>query len=392
MNLSALLRAWRRRLSNQRAQVDRSTDEWRSVARTWEALARSDPLWAVLSEPDKRGRRWELEAFLTTGEAFIETVLGRASSVGTQPNRGLAVDFGCGVGRLSRALSYRFDKVIGIDVSETMLRIAHDLNNDRPNLSFILNQRDDLVCLPDASADMACSHITLQHMKPAAAERYIGELFRITRPGGLVFFQVPAHLLLAEVAPGSLSADDCRAELVIRSAPKVLAPGSLVDLIVQVRNTGAGDWRVPLHVGNHWRDLEGNVVTFDDGRSPLPFLKCGESAEIALTIAAPVQAGRYRLEVDVVLDGVRWFADVGSPTASLPISVAAGAQQVEARLPQAITANIDSIYVAAPPFEMHGVPRRRVEEIASASGMRLIHCDDYRSDWQSYEYYFEKRK
>ena len=60
--------------------------------------------------------------------------------------------------------------------------------------------------------------------------------------------------------------------------------------------------------------------------------------------------------------------------------------------PPAIAADIDSIYVAAPPFEMHGVPRRRVEEIASASGMRLIHCDDFPSDWQSYEYYSEKRK
>ena len=119
--------------------------------------------------------------------------------------------------------------MIGIDVSETMLRIARDLNNDRPTLSFILNQRDDLACLPDASADMACSHITLQHMKPVLAERYIGELFRITRPGGLVFFQLPAHLLLAEIAPGNLPADHCRAELVIRSAPEVLAPGSVVD-------------------------------------------------------------------------------------------------------------------------------------------------------------------
>jgi SAM-dependent methyltransferase len=393
MNLSAFLRAWGRRFSKQSRQLAASTEEWRSVAHTWEALARNDPLWAVLSEPDKRGRKWDLQAFLATGEEFIDTVLGRATSVGIRPGHGLAVDFGCGVGRLSRALSYRFDKVIGIDVSETMVRIAGELNEDRPNLSFVLNERDDLRCLSSASVDVACSHITLQHMKPALAERYIGELFRITRPGGLVFFQVPDHRFLAEDARTSLSAEDCRAELAVRSAPEVLAPGTVGDVIVQVRNASAADWRVPLNVGNHWRDRGGQIVTFDDGRSSIPALNSGDSAEISLTIAAPTQTGLYRLEVDVVQEGVRWFADVGSPTASVSISVDAGGRQSNARLPHAIASNIDPVYVAAtPPFEMHGVPRRRVEEIASTCGMRLLHCDDYRSDWQSYEYYFEKQR
>lgn len=101
-----------------------STDDWRPVARTWEAHARSDPLWAVFSEPGKRGRKWDVDAFLETGEEFIDKTLRRAAAVGARVHHGMAVNFGCGVGRLSRALSYRFDKVAGIDISETMIRIA----------------------------------------------------------------------------------------------------------------------------------------------------------------------------------------------------------------------------------------------------------------------------
>jgi hypothetical protein len=273
-----------------------------------------------------------------------------------------------------------------------MVRIAGELNRDRAGLSFILNQRDDLGCVPDACADVVCSYITLQHVKPALAERYNGELFRIARPGGLVFFQVPSHLISAEGAAGELSPEDCQAELQIRSAPERLMAGLGGDLIVQVRNVGAGNWRVPLFLGNHWRDLDGKVVTFYDGRSSVPPLARGDSAEITLAVAAPMQAGTYQLEVDVVQEGVRWFADEGSATSSMPIRVEAGApEEFGAHLPQAIVANIDPIYAAAPAFEMHGVPRRRVEAIAAASGMRLLLCDDHRTAWMSYGYYFEKQ-
>lgn len=393
MSLPALLRSWRSRFLGSRSVAAGSNEEWRSVERTWEALARSDPLWAVLSEPGKRARKWDVTAFLATGEELVELFLRRAEGAGARLNRGVAVDFGCGVARLSRALSYRFDKVIGIDVSETMIKIARELNRDRSGLSFILNQRDDLRCLPDACADVVCSYITLQHMKPMLAERYIGEFFRIVRPGGLVFFQVPSHLISAEDPAGYLSPEDCRAELFIRSAPERLTAGLAGDLIVQVRNVGAGDWRVPLSIGNHWRDLDGNVVIFDDRRSSISPLNRGDLAEIALTITAPAQAGTYWLEVDVVQEGVRWFADEGSATNSVSISVEAAApEESEAHLPHAIVANIDPIYVAAPAFEMHGVPRRRVEEIASASGMRLLLCDGHRTEWLSYGYYFEKQR
>ena len=44
----------------------------RAERREWEELAELDPLWAVLSEPDRKGGRWDLDAFLATGEVEVE--------------------------------------------------------------------------------------------------------------------------------------------------------------------------------------------------------------------------------------------------------------------------------------------------------------------------------
>lgn len=378
------------RLLGSRKQPRVSTEEWRSVARTWEDLARSDPLWAVLSEPDKRARQWNADAFFETGEELVEKILSRAETAGARVKYGLAVDFGCGVGRLSRALARRFDKVIGIDVSETMVRIARELNKEHAGLSFLLNQRDDLRSLPDAFADFVCSHITLQHLRPAIAECYIRDLFRIARPGGYVYFQLPSHLIAPDVET-RMSADDCRAELTISSAPKVLGPGLVGRLAVRIRNAGPAAWRAPLYLGNHWRELDGKVRRYDDGRSLLPPLTSGETAEVILVVAAPALPGVYQLEVDVVQEGVRWFADVGNSTSSVSIDVKAGAQdELGPPSQRAIVDNIDPVYAPAPAFEMHGISRSRVEQIASEASMCIIRCDDYQTDWLSHEYVFEK--
>ena len=41
----------------------------------WEELAKVDPLWAILTAPDRRGGGWELAEFFATGEAEISEML-----------------------------------------------------------------------------------------------------------------------------------------------------------------------------------------------------------------------------------------------------------------------------------------------------------------------------
>jgi hypothetical protein len=56
----------------------------------WERAARRDPLWAVLSDPSKRGRRWDLPAFFETGSREISLLLYQLRRLGRFPETGRA--------------------------------------------------------------------------------------------------------------------------------------------------------------------------------------------------------------------------------------------------------------------------------------------------------------
>ena len=81
----------------------------------WDHLASIDPLWAILSDPAKRGGGWETEEFLATGERDVAHLVGVAERSGRPLELGRALDFGCGVGRLTRALAIAEDAALGID-------------------------------------------------------------------------------------------------------------------------------------------------------------------------------------------------------------------------------------------------------------------------------------
>src|ERR1051326_2374846 len=95
----------------------------------------------------------------------------------------LAVDFGCGVGRLTRALAKRAKRVVGVDVSPTMLSLAPKL----PNVTYA----DQL----PASPDLIVSLIVFQHIPVNRGYDIFRNLlqslhgvaaihFALSRPGG----------------------------------------------------------------------------------------------------------------------------------------------------------------------------------------------------------------
>jgi SAM-dependent methyltransferase len=159
------------------------------LRRVWEALGRDDPLWAVLSQADKRGGRWDAQEFLATGRVEIDAHMAALASSGYPRGRAFALDFGCGAGRLTRALAPYFERVIGVDVSASMVDIARDLNRDLGRVEFRVNASPQIEGIADASVDFVFSHITLQHIPTALAEGYVGEFFRVLAPGGVAVFQ-----------------------------------------------------------------------------------------------------------------------------------------------------------------------------------------------------------
>lgn len=159
------------------------------LRRVWQSLGRDDPLWAVLSHADKRGGRWDAAEFLATGKLEIDNQLAALAADGHPRGHDLALDFGCGAGRLTRALAAHFVHALGIDVSASMIAAASALNADIGNVEFRENASPRLQGVADASVDFVFSHIVLQHIPPALAGGYVEEFFRVLAPGGVAAFQ-----------------------------------------------------------------------------------------------------------------------------------------------------------------------------------------------------------
>jgi len=161
-------------------------------ARDWEEMAAIDPLWAILSSPEKRFGNWELSEFLRTGEEEIASLLQSAGKLGRPKQRRRAIDFGCGVGRLTRALDAHFAECHGVDISHSMLERARQLT---PACHF--REGSDLSSFPAGFADLIYSSMVLQHQPQRKnVVALVADMVRVLAPDGLLVFQMPLYIPL----------------------------------------------------------------------------------------------------------------------------------------------------------------------------------------------------
>jgi len=380
----------------------------------WEQHAQYDPLWAILSDPSKKGRKWELPEFFETGAREISVVLHALSQWGLTINHGAALDFGCGVGRLTQALGGHFDSAVGVDVSPTMIRLAEKLNRHPERVRYVSNTRDDLRIFDANTFDFIYSDFVLQHVDPASTRRYLPEFVRILRKGGVFVFQLPSHPRPPEeqvrFSATPMPGDAYRARIELYDAPHT-APAPSVEMTVRgaVTNLSPHPWSSDygqLRVGNHWHDRSGKAMLVqDDGRTLLPpRLAPGQTFEFELAMKAPMRMGEYRCEIDLVHESVCWFADRGSSSVTFPVRVGPEAQpagddlDVEvASSPSMVT---EDLYAELPrdleepgTIPMFCVHRDEVVEILRASGGEVVRVDEDLNggkDWVGYRYVVRK--
>ncbi len=161
----------------------------------WEELSALDPYWAILSDRARRFGGWDRAAFLSSGRAEIDALLGEGSRFGAPVARDDALDFGCGAGRLTLAIAGEFGRCLGLDVSEQMVAQAREIASGVENCEFAAHDAPSLAGLQSASFDLVVCRLVLQHVRGAAAkERYVAELVRVLRAGGLLALQLPSHI------------------------------------------------------------------------------------------------------------------------------------------------------------------------------------------------------
>jgi SAM-dependent methyltransferase len=162
--------------------------------RDWEELAALDPYWAILSEPDKRFNLWDADEFFRTGKEQVDALVAIAKQLDRPCEWNCALDFGCGIGRLTRALGDYFPECHGLDISAEMVRKAQTLV---PRCFFHVHTEPNLRLFPDSFFDLIYSVIVLQHQPShAAVFGYIAEFVRVLRRQGLLAFQLPSHIPL----------------------------------------------------------------------------------------------------------------------------------------------------------------------------------------------------
>jgi len=156
---------------------------------TWESLAEKDALSAILTDASKAGGKWDLAEFFATGEAEIDTVLNHLKTLEGLPDfQGAALDFGCGVGRLTQAIARRFQSAVGVDISAEMIRKAESLNK-YPRCRYLVNSSATLPFADGEFAFIYCN-IVLQHVPRRYATNYLREFVRVLDSGGVLVFGV----------------------------------------------------------------------------------------------------------------------------------------------------------------------------------------------------------
>lgn len=195
------------------------------LRRHWDLLGKKDPLWAVLALESKRGNRWGVDEFFATGQDEIEEVTKYVEALGVELDRRNALDFGCGVGRLTQALADRFEVVWGVDIAPSMIEQAKHFDRHPGTCHYLVNEWADLRMFESASFGFIYSNIVLQHIEPRYQRSYLKEFVRVLTPGGVLVFQLPSDRIERESGTwGSL-----------KQAIKSVAPAPILSAYERIR-------------------------------------------------------------------------------------------------------------------------------------------------------------
>jgi SAM-dependent methyltransferase len=176
---------------------------WKAAGRTSERQASGDDVvrstgWVFNNET---GSELTLEQFVATGDSEVPaylTVFGlRTPGADGRVNEDKTlVEIGCGIGRMTCALTREYGVVVGCDLDAGFLErcietVGRFGKVDRLRTSHVIDGHT--LDLPPNSTDVAFSYITLQHCEADDALELTSEAVRVTRPGGKVVLNYRAR-------------------------------------------------------------------------------------------------------------------------------------------------------------------------------------------------------
>lgn len=142
-----------------------------------------------------RSREWFADDYFEVGAREAAEFMQRAAVLGYPRQRREALDFGCGLGRITRALADYFDEVVGVDISNETVARARALNADHPNCRFLLFDQPGLEPFKDDRFDLIHTVIEVsRESDPTLLLELAREFLRMLRPAGLLMLHVTNRL------------------------------------------------------------------------------------------------------------------------------------------------------------------------------------------------------
>lgn len=154
----------------------------------WEKWGATDPYYGVFSSEQYRASKLSnerKEEFFRSGEDYVDSMFTKMNTLFNKdilPDR--AMDFGCGVGRLTKPLAKRCKHIIGIDVSTSMLKEARSNCSECQNISFVIS--DDQLSILTEGFDLVHTHLVLQHIPWHRGHRIVEQLLNRVNKGGYI--------------------------------------------------------------------------------------------------------------------------------------------------------------------------------------------------------------
>lgn len=172
-----------------------------STDKDWERWGRSDPYFGVLSCDEFRKENLNEKTkkyFFASGMTHVERIFQFINENFNETFRPIgALDFGCGVGRITLPLANRTDKTVGVDISTAMIAEAakNAIAADITNVKFILS--DDNLTNVDGEFGLVHSYIVLQHIAWSRGRFILQHLAEKVEPGGYL----AVHFLTSSSTP-----------------------------------------------------------------------------------------------------------------------------------------------------------------------------------------------
>jgi SAM-dependent methyltransferase len=146
----------------------------------WKEIAETEPFFGVLTQPMFLRENLDDEAlstFYASGRDDIAWQIDLLRKQFGETTIARALDFGCGVGRLTCAMAEIAQTVYGLDVAPAMLELARQ--RAPANAVFV----DEL---PDVAFDWINSLIVFQHIPPERGVQILQQLLDRLNVGGLI--------------------------------------------------------------------------------------------------------------------------------------------------------------------------------------------------------------